>query len=73
LRKEHQKVSKDIFDRPNKGPQYTFDIGNDQIFQTKLEKLLQKESLKILTSKSNWSDIIISLLPIIIIIGVWIL
>jgi hypothetical protein len=39
-----KKVSKDIFDRPNKGPQYTFDIGNDQIFQTKLEKLLQKEN-----------------------------
>jgi cell division protease FtsH len=27
------KVAKDIFDRPNKGPQYTFEIGNDQIFK----------------------------------------
>jgi hypothetical protein len=39
-------------------------------FFPKLEKLLQKENIKILTFKLNWSDII-SLLPIII-IGVWI-
>jgi cell division protease FtsH len=72
--KEHQKVAKDIFDRPNKGPQYTFEIGNDQIFQTKLEKAVADGKLKDFNfiAKSNWSDIIISLLPIIIIIGVWI-
>jgi cell division protease FtsH len=72
--KEHQKVAKDIFDRPNKGPQYTFEIGNDQIFQTKLEKAVAEGKLKDYNflAKSNWSDIIISLLPIIIIIGVWI-
>ncbi|GIZ07506.1 ATP-dependent zinc metalloprotease FtsH [Flavobacterium sp. UMI-01] len=71
---EHQKVAKDIFDRPNtKGPQYTFEIGNDQIFQTKLEKAVEEGKLKDFNflAKSNWSDIIISLLPIIIIIGVW--
>ena len=72
--KEHQQVAKDIFDRPNKGPQYTFEIGNDQIFQTKLEKAVAEGKLKDFNflAKSNWSDIIISLLPIIIIIGVWI-
>ncbi|MBU0940573.1 MAG: ATP-dependent zinc metalloprotease FtsH [Flavobacteriaceae bacterium] len=72
--KEHQKVAKDIFDNPNKGPQYTFEIGNDQIFQTKLEKAVAEGKLKDFNflAKSNWSDIIISLLPIIIIIGVWI-
>ncbi|OCB78674.1 ATP-dependent zinc metalloprotease FtsH [Flavobacterium crassostreae] len=73
--KEHQKVSKDVFDRPNnKGPQYTFEIGNDQIFQTKLEKAVAEGKLKEFNfqAKSNWSDILISLLPIIIIIGVWI-
>ncbi|WP_418263303.1 ATP-dependent zinc metalloprotease FtsH [Flavobacterium faecale] len=71
---EHKKVAKDIFDRPNtKGPQYTFEIGNDQIFQTKLEKAVEEGKLKDFNflAKSNWSDIIISLLPIIIIIGVW--
>ncbi len=72
--KEHQKVAKDIFDRPNKGPQYTFEIGNDQIFQNKLDTAVAAGKLKDYNfeTKSNWSDIIISLLPIIIIIGVWI-
>ncbi len=72
--KEHQRVAKDIFDRPNKGPQYTFEIGNDQIFQTKLEKAVDEGKLKEFNflPKSNWSDIIISLLPVIIIIAVWI-
>ncbi|SDX24175.1 ATP-dependent zinc metalloprotease FtsH [Flavobacterium degerlachei] len=72
--KEHQKVAKDLFDRPNKGPQYTFEIGNDELFQTKLETAVAEGKLKDFnfSQKSNWSDILISLLPIIIIIGVWI-
>lgn len=71
---EHKAVAKDIFDRPNKGPHYSFDIGNDQIFQTKLEKAVSEGKLKDFNflPKNNWSDILISLLPIIIIIGVWI-
>lgn len=70
----HKKVSKDVFDRTNKGPHYTFDIGNDQIFQNKLEKAVAEGKLKDFNflAKSNWSDILISLLPIIIIIAVWI-
>jgi cell division protease FtsH len=70
----HQKVAKDVFDRPNKGPHYTLEIGNDQIFQTKLEKAVKEGKLKEFNflQKNNWSDILISLLPIIIIIGVWI-
>lgn len=70
----HKKVAKDVFDRPNKGPHYSFDIGNDQIFQTKLEKAVAEGKLKDFNflPKNNWTDILISLLPIIIIIGVWI-
>ncbi|MFV8337185.1 ATP-dependent zinc metalloprotease FtsH [Flavobacterium sp. RSP29] len=70
----HKKVSKDVFDRPNKGPHYSFDIGNDQIFQTKLETAVTEGKLKDFNflPKNNWSDILISLLPIIIIIAVWI-
>ncbi|MGO4905054.1 ATP-dependent zinc metalloprotease FtsH [Flavobacterium sp. W20_MBD1_R3] len=70
----HQKVSKDVFDRPNKGPHYTFNIGNDQIFQKKLEEAVAAGKLNDFNfmAKSNWSDILISLLPIIIIIAVWI-
>ncbi|WP_343697598.1 ATP-dependent zinc metalloprotease FtsH [Flavobacterium sp.] len=70
----NEKVSKDIFKNPNKGPHYTLEIGNDQIFQTKLEKAVSEGKLKDFNfiQKNNWSDILISLLPIIIIIGVWI-
>jgi ATP-dependent metalloprotease FtsH len=71
---EHKKVAKDVLDRPNKGPHYTFDIGNDQIFQNKLEKAVAEGKLKDFNflQKSNWTDLLVSLLPIIIIIGVWI-
>jgi cell division protease FtsH len=70
----NKKVSKDILDRPNKGPHYTFTIGNDQLFQTKLEKAVADGKLKDFNflPKNNWTDILVSLLPIIIIIGVWI-
>ncbi|KAF2508612.1 ATP-dependent zinc metalloprotease FtsH [Flavobacterium zhairuonense] len=72
--KANEKVSKDIFKNVNKGPHYTLEIGNDQIFQTKLEKAVSEGKLKDFNflQKNNWSDILISLLPIIIIIGVWI-
>ncbi|QGK74735.1 ATP-dependent zinc metalloprotease FtsH [Flavobacterium sp. SLB02] len=70
----NKKVANDIFERPNKGPHYTLEIGNDQIFQTKLEKAVAEGKLKDFNflQKNNWTDILISLLPIIIIIGVWI-
>ncbi|GAA6773674.1 ATP-dependent zinc metalloprotease FtsH [Flavobacterium sp. CGRL2] len=69
-----KKVAEDIFKQPNKGPHYTLEIGNDQIFQTKLEKAVSEGKLKDFNflQKNNWSDILISLLPIIIIVGVWI-
>ena len=67
-------VAKDILDRPNKGPHYTFNIGSDQLFQAKLEKAVSEGKLKDYNflPKNNWTDILVSLLPIIIIIGVWI-
>ncbi|MBP6757740.1 MAG: ATP-dependent zinc metalloprotease FtsH [Flavobacterium sp.] len=70
----NKKVAKDVFNSPNKGPHYTFIIGNDQLFQTKLEKAVAAGKLKDFNflPKNNWSDIFISLLPIIVIIGVWI-
>ncbi|WP_289658231.1 ATP-dependent zinc metalloprotease FtsH [Flavobacterium panacagri] len=70
----NKKVAEDIFKQPNKGPHYTLEIGNDQIFQTKLEKAVNEGKLKDFNflQKNNWSDILISLLPIIIIVGVWI-
>src|SRR5690606_2607878 len=40
--KTHQAVAKDLLNRPNKGPHYVFDIGNDEIFQNKLEKAISE-------------------------------
>jgi cell division protease FtsH len=72
--KTHLGVAKDLLNRENKGPHYTFDIGNDEIFQTKLEKAVGEGKLKEFNflDKSNWTDIFLSLLPIIVIIAVWI-
>lgn len=71
----HKAVAKDLLNRPNtKGPHYVFDIGNDEIFQNKLENAVKEGKLKDYNflPKNNWSDIIISLLPILIIVGIWI-
>jgi cell division protease FtsH len=70
----HKAVAKDLLNRPNKGPHYTFDIGNDEIFQKKLEDAVAKGKLKDFNfiPKSNWSEILINLLPILIIIVIWI-
>jgi cell division protease FtsH len=72
--KAHKKVAKDMIGNLNKGPHYTFEIGNDEVFQNKIEKAKQDGKLKDyeFKPKSNWSELLITLLPIIIIIGVWI-
>ncbi len=71
--KEHKKVATDLLGRLNKGPHYTFDIGNDEIFQNKLEKAVSEGKLKDFDfkPKNNWTDLLIQLLPIIILVGVW--
>jgi cell division protease FtsH len=73
--KAHNKVAKDMLGNANKGPHYSFDIGNDEVFQNKIEKAKQTGILKDydFKAKSDWSEIFISLLPIIVIIGLWIL
>ncbi len=71
----HKAVAKDLLNRPNtKGPHYVFDIGNDEIFQKKLETAVAEGKLKDYNfmPKSNWSEIFFSLLPILIIVGIWI-
>ncbi|MFY8213303.1 MAG: ATP-dependent zinc metalloprotease FtsH [Flavobacterium sp.] len=70
----HKAVAKDVLNRPNKGPHYIFDIGNDEIFQKKLEDAVAKGKLKDynFVPKSNWSEILINLLPILIIVVIWI-
>ncbi|WP_281336172.1 ATP-dependent zinc metalloprotease FtsH [Flavobacterium eburneipallidum] len=70
----NKKVSKDVLDQPNKGPHYVTKFGDLKSFQEKLDKAKAEKKLVDYDIKdaSNWSDIIISLLPVIIIVGVWI-
>ena len=72
--KVHEKVSKNMLDQPNKGPHYTFDIGDIESFQKKLETADKENKLKDykFSQRGNWSEIFVSLLPIIIIVVIWI-
>lgn len=72
--KTHKAVAKDLLNRPNKGPHYTFEIGNDEIFQNKLELAVKEGKLKDyrFEPKSNWGELLQMLLPFILIIGLWI-
>ena len=73
--KENKKVAKDMMGNVNKGPHYSFDIGNDEVFQNKIEKASDDGKIKSFEfkGKSNWSELLITLLPFIIIIGLWVL
>ena len=73
--KENKKVARDMMGNVNKGPHYSFDIGNDEVFQNKIEKASDEGKIKSFEfkGKSNWSELLITLLPFIIIIGLWVL
>ncbi len=68
--------TKNILGQDNiKGPHYQFEVGNLELFQRKLEKA---ESNGIVfkydftTIENKWLDVLLSFLPIIVIIGIWI-
>ena len=69
------KVSKDVFDKPKTSANYYLDnIGNDELFQKKLENAVNEKKLNDFNFviKNDWSGILINLLPIIIIVLIWI-
>lgn len=73
---KHKKVVNDMFGRPNRGAHYRLEnIGNDELFQKKLEEARNEEKINDFNfvQKSNWSEIFISLLPILIIVVIWII
>jgi len=58
-----------------KGPHYQFEVGNLELFQLKLEKAESNNiafRYEFRTIENRWLDVLMSFLPIIIIIGVWI-
>ncbi|MGC6403482.1 MAG: ATP-dependent zinc metalloprotease FtsH [Flavobacteriaceae bacterium] len=58
-----------------KGPHYQFEVGNLELFQLKLEKA-EKNNVafryEFRTIENRWLDVLMSFLPIIIIVAVWI-
>lgn len=72
--KDNSKVAKDFMGNPNKGPHYLFNIGDLQDFDKALAIAKTEKRLKDFDhqQKNNWTDILFSLLPIIVIIAIWI-
>lgn len=70
----HEAVAKDMLKRENPGPHYFLQIGNGELFEQKLQKAVSEGALKDydFQQKSNWSDLLITLLPFAIMIGIWI-
>lgn len=65
----------DLFGNANKGANFFLDnIGNDEIFQKKLETAVNEKKLKDYNflPKSNWGELFQLILPFLIIIGFWI-
>ena len=58
LVKTHEKIKKvDFLDKPNLGPHYITEIGNDELFQNKLDQALKENKLTSYDYKTNedWS------------------
>ncbi|MES2812761.1 MAG: ATP-dependent zinc metalloprotease FtsH [Bacteroidota bacterium] len=72
--KSHSKLPKqDFLGNPNVGPHYTLEIGNDEVFQNKLDEALKAHKLSSYDFKTSgdWSELIGTFLPIILLVGFW--
>ena len=77
LNEVHKDVSKTNFlgQRNIIGPHYTFEVGDLELFQRRLEEAESKGILfnyEFKTVESKWLDVIIGFLPLIILVGLWI-
>ena len=72
--KEHTAIAKVQKETKSKGPQYIFNTGEDKDFIKKLELAQTQGKLRVFDfqTKSNWTELLGSVLPIIIIVIVWI-
>jgi len=73
---EHQSLKgKNVFGKENiKGPHYQFEIGNTENFQNKIDTARTEGkniSYGYKTYKNRWSNFLISIIPIVIIIAIW--
>ncbi len=71
---DHKKVQLDPFKKPNKGPHYFVQIGNEEIFQNQLEKARTEKRLNdySFAPKNDLLELLLNILPWVLIIGVWI-
>ena len=77
LNEVHKDVSKSNFlgQRNTYGPHYSFEVGDLELFQRRLEDAESKGILfnyEFKTVESKWIDVLIGFLPLIILIGLWI-
>ena len=76
LKDEHKNSSKNsLLSIASNNPNYRFEFGDLQNFENKLSKLNninQKIEVNYITKQNIWGDIIISMLPFIVIIAIWI-
>jgi cell division protease FtsH len=72
----HKAVILNAFKKSNaKGPQYSIEIGNDEIFTNKLEKAQTDKKIKeySFAAKNPIEEMIWSILPFVVILGIWII
>jgi cell division protease FtsH len=72
--KEHTKIKKkDILEKPNLGPHYTTEIGNDELFQKRLDEAQKEGKIASYDYKTpgDWGNYL-TLLSFVVIIGLWI-
>lgn len=71
--KANAKEAKDVFGNPNKGPHYSSEIADAQNFENKLIKAKTENKIKSydFKQKSDWTEVLFSFLPFLLIIGVW--
>ena len=77
LKDEHKNSTKNsLLSIASNNPNYRFEFGDLQNFENKLyrvnEEFNQNIEVNYITEQNIWGDIIISMLPFIIIIGIWI-
>ncbi|MFL9842962.1 ATP-dependent zinc metalloprotease FtsH [Flavobacterium rhizosphaerae] len=70
---EHKKVRNNMFGEENKGPHYNLEIGNSELFQKRLDEAREEGKLNDYDPEpeSMWGDILITLLPILILVALW--
>jgi cell division protease FtsH len=72
---EHKEVQTDMLGKPNKGPHYSVVIGNEnKLFEEKLDAATKAGKLSDYSAEqeSPWGELLLTILPFVFIIAIWI-